>query len=181
MARVQVHDPTTAPAEARANLEQLEKKFGKTLNILGRMANAPALLRMFGDAEQALAEDASLGEDIRQALHLTVSEVNDCDYCRAAYTAASKGAGWSEEQTVQVRRGEVEGDEATTALLGFAGEVVHKQGWITDASWHGALDAGWSEQQLLEAFGDVLRTLMTNWFNHLTGTELDLPEAPRLS
>lgn len=180
MARVDVHTLDSAPEQARPQLEALEKKFGRTLNIFGQMANAPALLRAYVDAETALAEDSSLGEDVRQALHLTVSEVSDCEYCQAAYTGGSKRAGWSEEQTLQIRRGEVDGDEKTTALLGFAREVTGKQGWVTDGTWQQALDAGWSEQQLLEAFGEVIRTLMTNWFNHLTGTELDLPEAPKL-
>jgi AhpD family alkylhydroperoxidase len=180
MPRIDVHDPTTAPDGAKPYLEGLEKKYGTTLNIFGQMATSPALLRMFVDAETALAEDSSLGEDIRQALHLTVAQVNDCEYCQAAYTGASKAAGWSEEQTVQIRRGEVDGDGRTTALLAFARELTEKQGWLTDSTWHQALDAGWSEEQLLEAFGEVLRTLMTNWFNHMTGTELDLPEAPSL-
>lgn len=180
ISRVDVHTTESAPEQARPYLEALEKKFGKTLNIFGQMAGSPALLRMFVDAETALAEDSSLGEDVRQALHLAVSEVSECDYCRAAYTGGAKAAGWSEEQTVQIRRGEVDGDDKTTALLGFAREVTSKQGWVTDGTWQQTLDAGWSEEQLLEAFGDIIRTLMTNWFNHLTGTELDLPEAPKL-
>jgi AhpD family alkylhydroperoxidase len=180
MPRVPTHDLESAPSDARPQLEGLEKKFGKTLNIFGQMANAPALLRFFVDAETALAEDSSLGEDLRQAIHLTVSQVSECEYCQAAYTGASKAAGWSEQQTIEIRRGEVDGDEKTTALLGFARELASKQGWVTDATWQGALDAGWSEQELLEAFADTIRTLMTNWFNHATGTELDLPEAPKL-
>lgn len=180
MARLLVHDLDSAPQQARPKLEALHQQFGTTINIFGQMANAPALLRMFIDAENALAEDSSLGEDVRQALHLTVSQVSECEYCQAAYTATSKAAGWSQDQTVQIRRGEVEGDDATTSLLAFARELVGKQGWLSEATWQATLDAGWSEQQLLEAFGDVVRTLMTNWFNHLTGTELDLPEPPQI-
>jgi hypothetical protein len=41
-----------------------------------------------------------------------------------------------------------------------------------------ALDAGWSDRQLLEAFADTVRTILTNYFNHYVGTELDLPPAP---
>ena len=181
MTRVAVHDPESAPAQAKPYLEGLEKKYGTTLNIFGQMANAPALLRAFVEAETALAEDSSLGGDLRQALHLTVSQVSECEYCQAAYTGAAKAAGWSTEQTLQIRRGEVDGDERTTALLALARETVSKQGFLTDATWQATRDAGWSEQEILEAFGEVLRTLMTNWFNHLTGTELDLPAAPELA
>jgi AhpD family alkylhydroperoxidase len=180
MPRIDVHDPSTAPEAAKPYLEGLEKKYGTTLNIFGQMANSPTLLRMFVDAETALAESSTLGEDIRKALHLTVAQVNECEYCQAAYTGASKAAGWSDDQTVQIRRGEIEGDEKTTALLAFGRELTEKQGWLTDGTWEQALDAGWSKEQLLEAFGEVLRTQITNWFNHMTGTELDLPEAPSL-
>jgi hypothetical protein len=36
------------------------------------------------------------------------------------------------------------------------------------------------DRQLLEALGEVVRTTLTNYFNHLVGTELDLPPAPEL-
>lgn len=33
---------------------------------------------------------------------------------------------------------------------------------------------------LLDAYADVVRVTLTNWFNHLARKPLDLPEAPVL-
>jgi AhpD family alkylhydroperoxidase len=77
-----------------------------------------------------------------------VANVNECDYCQAADTGAAKAQGFSEEETLQIRRG--------------------------------AIDGGWSDVERLDADADVVRTIPTNYFNHLVGTELDLPPASSL-
>lgn len=51
---------------------------------------------------------------------------------------------------------------------------------VADETWSAALEAGWSERELLEGYAEVVRTIMTNYVNHLVGTELDLPAAPAL-
>jgi hypothetical protein len=58
-------------------------------------------------------------------------------------------------------------------------QETHK-GHVTAEAWHAALDEGWSDRQLLEAFADTIRALLTNYFNHFVGTELDLPAPPEL-
>lgn len=37
-----------------------------------------------------------------------------------------------------------------------------------------------ARREILDAYADVVRTILTNYFNHLVGTELDLPEVPSL-
>lgn len=44
-----------------------------------------------------------------------------------------------------------------------------------------ALDAGWSAEELSEAFAHIAANLFTNYFNHHTGTERDLPAVPELT
>ena len=97
-------------------------------------------------------------------------------------TAATSGStkSFDEDQTKQIRRGVVEGDDKLTALLALTREVATNRGSVDDATWRTALDAGWSEQQLLEAFADTVRTIFTNFFNHFVDTEQDVPEAPPL-
>jgi len=123
--RVAVHTTDDAPTESRETLERQGERVGKVINIFAEMAHAPALLKMYDTTETLLREESSLDEATRQAIHLTVANVND-------------------------------------------------------ATWQAALDAGWSEKELLEGYADVIRTIMTNYFNHMVGTELDLPEAPAL-
>ena len=180
MARVPTHRIDDAPQASREPLERQSERVGKTINIFGAMAHSPALIGAYDAVETVLAERTSLDPAVRPALHLTVANVNQCGYCQAAYTGAAKGAGYTEEQTFEIRRGKLAGDDRLTALLTFAREIAERQGYVADGTWQDTLDAGWDEQQLLDAFAEVIRTTLTNWFNHLNGTELDLPEAPAL-
>jgi uncharacterized peroxidase-related enzyme len=180
VSRVPVHTPDDAPEEARETLTALGERVGKVINIFGAMAHAPALLEMYASTENLLREESSLDERTRQAIHLTVAAVNDCEYCQAAYTGAAKQAGFDVEETKQIRRGELPQDDKLTALLGVAREIAANTGYVEDATWKTAREAGWSDKELLEAYADVIRTIMTNYFNHMVGTELDLPAAPEL-
>lgn len=181
MARVPVHDVESAPEGSRDDLKQLEQRFGQVLNIFGAMAHSPTVIQLFTDAEQAIASTTSLEPTTREAIHLAVAEVNDCDYCRSAYTMAAKGVGFDEDETVAIRDGEIDFDDDLSALLDVAREVAANKGHVADDTWQAALDGGWSEEQLLEAFADTIRTILTNYFNHVAGTDIDIPKAPRVA
>lgn len=180
MARVPIHTIDDAPAVSRQPLERQSQRVGKTLGVFGAMAHSPALIGLYDAAEQLLGERSNLDRPIREAIHLTVASVNACDYCQAAYTRAAKAQGFSEEETIEIRRGTVAGDEKLSVLLAVARELAANRGHVDDATWQAALDAGWSDVELLDAYADVVRTILTNYFNHLVGTELDLPAAPAL-
>lgn len=180
MTRVHIHDIDSAPEGSRDGLKVLDEKFGTTLNIFGAMANAPAVLNTFLAAEGTITDHTSLEPKTREAIHLTVANVNDCGYCQGAYTMAAKAAGFDEEQTKQIRRGNLDDDEALTALLAVAREIAANQGFVADRTWQAAVDTGWQERQLLDAFADTVRTILTNYFNHFVRTEQDVPTAPAL-
>ncbi len=178
MTRVQIHDLESAPQESADALKALEHKFGATLNIFGAMAHSPAVLNTFVAFEGAIADHTSLDRKTREAIHLTVANVNECSYCQGAYTMAAKAAGFGDEQAKQIRRGQVDGDDKLTFLLALVREIAENRGSVADATWAAAVDAGWTEQQLLEAFADTIRTIFTNYFNHFVDTKQDVPEAP---
>lgn len=180
MPRVPVHTIDDAPAKSRENLEAQAERVGKVINIFGEMAHAPVLLEMYARTEQLLRDESSLDEATRQAIHLTVANLNDCDYCQAAYTGTARNAGHSKEATVDIRRGELPGDDRLTALLQVCREIAANTGYVKDDTWNVAIDAGWSEKEVLEAYAEVVRTILTNYFNHLVGTEIDLPRPPPL-
>jgi alkylhydroperoxidase family enzyme len=89
-------------------------------------------------------------------------------------------AGFTADEAIAIRRGEADFDERLAALLPVARETALHKGYVDDATWQRAIDAGWTDEQLLEAFADVVRTLLTNYFNHFVGTEVDLPRVPSL-
>lgn len=181
MPRVPVHDLESAPSASQDLLKALKDKHGKVLNIHGEMAHAPAVIDLYVSAENAIGDQTSLDLATRKAIHLAVSAVNGCGYCQSAYTVGCKRAGFDEDQTVAIREGrEHEFDEKLSALLDVAREITENTGYVDDGTWQTAIDAGWSDVQILEAFADTIRAFVTNYFNHLTGTEIDLPLAPGL-
>lgn len=180
MARIPIHTVDDAPEASRDPLKRHSERVGATINIFGAMAHSPAVIGLYDAAEQVLGEVSSHDARVREAIHLTVANVNACDYCQAAYTGAARAQGFSEDETVQIRRGTVEGDPKLTSLLAVARELAANKGYVDDDTWQAAIDAGWSDVELLDAYADVVRTILTNYFNHLVGSELDLPPAPAL-
>jgi AhpD family alkylhydroperoxidase len=180
MSKVIVHDVDSAPAGSREPLTRQAQRVGKVINIFGAMANSPTLMEMYDLVETHLSKNSNLDNATRQAIHLTVAAVNDCDYCQSAYTGAAKAAGFEMNETIQIRQGRVEGQPKLSALLTLCRQIADNRGWVDQSVWDGALNSGWSEEEILDAYADVVRTILTNYFNHLVGTELDLPAAPAL-
>jgi hypothetical protein len=67
-----------------------------------------------------------------------------------------------------------------SALLTLARQIADNRGWVDRSAWESALSAGWTTEEILDAYADVVRTIFTNYFNHLVDTEHDLAEVPPL-
>jgi AhpD family alkylhydroperoxidase len=179
MTRVPVHTVDDAPEGSRDALKALEAKLGKVLNIHGAMAHSPAVLQTYVAIQSVLQDTGTFDGRTREAIALAVANVDECSYCQAAHTAGGKAAGLSEQETIDIRRGQVE-DPKLSALLALVREQAGNVGDIQDSTWQAALDAGWTDAELTETSAHVALNLFTNYFNHLVRTDLDLPPAPSL-
>ncbi len=180
MPRIPVHTVHDAPEPSRDALKALEAKYGKVLNIHGGMAHSPVVLHSYVALQTVIAEVGTFDGRTREAIALAVGHEDDCSYCQAAHTGGGKAAGLSAEEMVAIRRGNADFDEKLDALLRLAREFTADVGNTTDEAWQSALDAGWSAEELTELTVHVNLNLLTNYFNHHVGTELDLPAAPEL-
>jgi len=180
MPRIPVHTLDSAPEHSRDKLKALVAKFGKVLNIHGKMAHSPAVLQSYVAIQQIIADYGSFDARTREAIALAVANVDECSYCQAAHTGGGKAAGLTDDEMVAVRRGTVDFDAKLAALLALAREYTEHVGTVEDATWQTALEAGWTDEQLTELSVHVTLNLFTNYFNHFVQTELDLPAAPPL-
>jgi AhpD family alkylhydroperoxidase len=130
-------------------------------------------------AQSALQDKGTLNAKLREVVALAVANVDQCSYCQAAHTAGGKAAGLSKQETIDIRRGQVE-DPKLAALVTLVREQAGNVGHVEDSTWQAALDAGWSDSELTETSAVVALNLFTNDFNHLLPTDLDLPPAPPL-
>jgi uncharacterized peroxidase-related enzyme len=179
MTRVPVHTVDSAPEGSRDALKALQAKFGKVLNIHGAMAHSPAVLETYAAIQNVLADKGTLDARAREVIALAVANVDECSYCQAAHTLAGKAAGLREDETVAIRRGQVD-DPKTSALVTLVREQAANVGHVKDSTWQAAIDAGWSDTELAETSAVVALNLFTNYWNHFVETELDLPAAPTL-
>ncbi|MGW0734760.1 carboxymuconolactone decarboxylase family protein [Streptomyces sp. NPDC002851] len=180
MPRIPVHTVDTAPEQSQEALCRLEKQFGKVLNIYGEMAHSPVVLAAYAGMTSAIDEHGTFDARTREAIALAVGAVDDCSYCQAAHTLGGKAAGLSEEQTLAIRRGDAAFDPELDALVKVVREVADEVGEVSDATWDAAIAAGWTREQLAEAFAHVTVNLYTNYFNYFARTGLDIPAAPPL-
>ena len=107
MPRLQALDPAAATGQAKDLLDGVQKKLGRTPNIMRTMAQSPAVLDAYLGMSGALGNGA-LPAKLREQIALIVGERNDCDYCLAAHSAIGKMSGLADDAILDSRRGSSE-------------------------------------------------------------------------
>ncbi|MFT4578740.1 MAG: putative peroxidase-related enzyme [Nitrospinales bacterium] len=177
MARIDPVNLKEATGKAKDLLDGVQAKFGKAPNIFKTMAHSPAALEGFLQLHGALAGGV-LSESFQEQVALCISEINGCNYCLAAHTAMGKGVGLSEKEVIASRQG-VSTDSKVQAGLEFVRKIVSSQGWVSDDDYNTVTQAGYSSEEIIEIVALVAKNIFANYFNHIAGTTIDFPAAPR--
>lgn len=165
---------TTAATTARAEeiLAQVEEKFGFRPNLLKEMVRSPAVASTYLAGQEAMAE-ASLTGGEAQAVQLTVATFNECHYCGAAHSTLARQMGLAEEDVEAIRSGELPSDERLAEVVRATRLVLENRGWL-EAEELGELEAAGIERpQLYEIVAFVGLKTISNYINHIAGTEVD--------
>jgi len=176
MARIAPIDPATATGRAKEIFDGPLK--GKTFNIFKSMAASPAALDAYLGMSGALARGVLTPAE-REVIHLALGQARECDYCVAAHTAIGKGAGMSEAQTIEARRGEMK-DPRLNAMARFVSRLEEKRGFVSEADLGEFRKAGYTDAHLAETIAHFGLATYTNYFNHANETPLDFPAAPAI-
>ena len=166
------HSLESAPAAARPHLEGAQQQYGMIPNLYARMAEAPALLQAYLQAAEAFA-NSSLDTVQQHVVLLTASRANDCGYCMGAHSVLADMAGVPAAVTDAIRDHTLLPDARLESLRQFTRQLVEQRGWVGEEAVQAFLDAGHSHANVLDVvLGIGLKTL-SNYTNHLAGTELD--------
>lgn len=179
MGRIQPVPVEKAPRQTKEIYDGIQKKLGKVPNIFLNMGNSPATLKGYLSLSDA-ASQTSLSPKLREQIALIVSQTNNCNYCLSAHTAIAQGAGVSEQEIIQARKGQAQ-DSKTQAILAFAKSVVEKRGSVTEQDIASLKSAGVTDAEIVEITLNIILTIFTNYFNHIADTKIDFPVAPKLS
>lgn len=166
---------------SRESLATVRAKLGTVLNTASEVAHSPLVNAMTNVMTDAVARHDTFDAATREAIALAVGNQDGCGYCQSAHTVSAVQAGFSQQQTVNIRETRVDFDSGLGALLSVAREIATNLGEVSDATVERARQAGWSEQQLAELFAHVAVNMSTNYFNHYAGTELDVLAAPGIA
>jgi alkylhydroperoxidase family enzyme len=175
----------SAPAQPQESVKTMLTQVkaasgGRLLALHSDLARAPAALAAYLGLRRAGAEYGTLDPSVGAAIMLTVGAVDGGEYSQAIATQLAIRTGMSPEQTVAIRAGHV--DEArTAALLAVIREAAANAGVVSQPVWATATAAGWSDEQLIDAFVYLALTVFVDYFVNYAGTQLDVPPAPPIT
>ena len=169
-------DPSTAPARVKEPLEAAQKKMGMIPNMYTRMANAPGLFETYLSGYDRFRKDSGFTSAEQEAVLLTISVENGCEYCVAAHSTLADGPSkLAREVTDAIRGGTSVGDVKLRALTGLTRAVVATRGRPSVEVAKAFLDAGYTERQILEVVLAVAVKTISNYANSLYQTPVDAP------
>ena len=169
---LEVLDKSDAPQASRDLLEKAEKNYGFIPNILGVMANSPALLEAYMSLSQIFEKtDFSAAE--KQTVLLAVSTENECDYCKSAHTAIGKMQGVDDAVLKAIASGDKLPDDKLDVLFNFTRTMVEKRGHPSADDLQTFFDAGYSEAQVQDVIVGIGMKTMSNYNNHIAETPVD--------
>ena len=162
----------SAPPAAKDVLAGAKQAFGFVPNLLGVMANSPALVKTYV-AVSKIFDETALTATERQVVLLTVSAENGCEYCMAAHTTIAGMQKVPTAVVTAIREGRSIPDAKLEALRQFTAQVVATRGEPSAAAMKAFLDVGYSEAQVLDVVLGVGLKTLSNYTNHIARTPLD--------
>lgn len=166
--------PETALPEAKAILEKAKAQVGFIPNMYAGMVNSPALLEAYLDGYSRFRNATGFSALEQEVVFLTISRENGCEYCVAAHSViADKKSGVPTEVTDAIRAGGPVADARLGALVRFTRILVESRGRPTSAEAAAFLEAGYTEQNILEIILAISVKTISNYANHILHTPLD--------
>ena len=127
------HSLDTAPEDAKLMLEGVQKGLGFVPNMLGYMAESPALLKGYTTLS-GIFDKADLSPTERQIVLLTTSRNNGCHYYMAAHTSIAQMQKVPSDVIRALRDGTPIEDPKLEALRTFTAKLVETRGYPKKAT-----------------------------------------------
>lgn len=165
-------DVETADPALRPLLMASAKSFGFLPSPVAKAARSPALLKHLLAGFNAF-DHSSLSQVEREVVAFAVAFEIDCHYCMALHSALNASSAELAPWLDALRAGTTLPDAKLEALRQFARDIVRLHGRVPEARSQALAQAGYSEQQALDALLGVGVYLMSTLTNIVSGAELD--------
>jgi len=179
MRTIQVPQKEQVSTDSQVLFEQLTKRLGRVPNLYATIGYSANALKGFLDFEATLNKGTFSAKE-REAISLVVSEVNGCNYCLAAHTLVAMKNGFSQEDTLAIRRAHVDNPRLQVTIE-LAKSVAENKGHADQTKLDNFFAAGFTEAAVMDLIGLVTVRVFTNYVYALTDVPVDFPAAEPLT
>ncbi len=162
----------TVPTDSKRLMDDAKSKYGFVPNLVTGMAKSPETLKVYLQLAAAF-EASSLSPEEREIVQLTVSRLNECEYCTSVHSMMADKTGLQWDTIEKIRNREPISNERYEALRTFTEKVVQKKGSVSHDVWTAFTAAGFDERAGLDVVMGVSLKTLTNTINNLVDTPLD--------
>jgi AhpD family alkylhydroperoxidase len=163
MSRFQIHDDLTAPEGSAAVLRGALSSGGQLPNFLGVLAGSPAALRAYARFRSELRH-GKLKLATLERIALAVAEHYHSEPGIAMHSRTARAAGVAIDE-VALARQFTSRDEREAALLRYLQALLEEGGRPAMHLHEEAREAGWDDEQILEAIAAVALEAFTAMVN----------------
>lgn len=172
MSRMTAPAEVDIPAASRRALDTAGGHLGFVPNMHRGLAAAPRALNAWLGLRKAMS--TSLDAATRQGIAHAVDEINGCDYCDAMHTWVSQQMTHLADDEIARNRGGSSSETRRAAAVAFAREVALTRGKVSDRALDAVRVAGFTDGQILEIVAVVVLFTMSNYFNNVMKTDIDV-------
>ncbi len=151
--RFDIHDELTAPAGSERLLKSISTAGGSVSKLVGVLAGSPASLKAFARLRSELHSGA-LPAATAIRIGLAVSERRGDRYSLAQHARSARLSGFGLDE-ISRNRSFSSTDDREAALLAFLEGSLDAEGHPPAYLLEEAREADWSDEQILEALGEV--------------------------
>jgi len=163
MSRFQIHDDLTAPAGSVPVLRGALATGGQLPNFLGVLAGSPAALRAYARFRSELRH-GRLKLATLERIALAVAEHYHSEPGIAMHSRTARGAGLALDEVALARQFSSK-DPREASLLRYLQALLENEGRAPMHLHEEAREAGWDDEQLLEAIAAVALEAFTAMIN----------------
>ena len=153
--------------------------FDRLTSILGTVPN---LYAGFAWSANALSTylalengKSSLNARQREAIHLIVSQVNDCGYCITAHSEIARMNGFTDEQIKEIRLGTATFDNRLDAMVRLVKSITENRGRSNEEALNAFYSTGLTKENLVDLVLVIGHTIIANYLQALIRVPVDFP------
>lgn len=165
-------------ADNKAIFDNLNSALGFVPNLYATLAYSDNALGRYLQFQNG---KTSLTNKEKEIINLVVSQANGCRYCQSAHTAIGKMNGFTDDQIMEIRSGEVSFDPKLNALTNLVHEITTSKGQPSSESLEYFFAAGYTKGSLVDVIIAIADKIVMNYLHKITDVPIDFPIAPELN